>query len=75
MLYININTKNDPFDVRSAIECLKFPNHGKKVSRFICGVLLEWNSFVQLCAKAKCLNWLMDQTKCETKCEKLNPRI
>jgi len=32
MLYININPKNGPFDVRSAIECLQFPNHGKKVN-------------------------------------------
>jgi hypothetical protein len=32
MLYIDINPKNVPFDVRSAIESLQFPNHGKKVN-------------------------------------------
>jgi hypothetical protein len=31
MLYIDINPKNVPFDVRSAIEHLQFSNHGKKV--------------------------------------------
>jgi hypothetical protein len=32
MLYININPKNVPFDVRSAIEHLQFSSHGKKLN-------------------------------------------